>query len=111
MRQSRLGRSLSFAASVRWDHDDTFGGAVTWRIAPTWEIAATGTQLKASVGTGFKAPTLTQLYVSFPQFDFFANPNLKPETSTGFDVGFEQPLASNRVRFGRLPGSTTPSRI
>ena len=25
-------------------------------------------------------------------FGFFANPNLKPEESTGYDVGFEQPV-------------------
>ncbi len=98
--QSPLGPTGNLAASVRYDHDDTFGGAVTWRIAPTWVIPATGTQLKGSVGTGFKAPTLTQLYVSFPDFNFFANPDLKPETSLGYDVGFEQSLAANRVRLG-----------
>jgi vitamin B12 transporter len=56
--------------------------------------------LKASVGTGFKAPTLSELFVSFPAFNFFANPNLKPETSFGYDAGFEQPIFGRRVRFG-----------
>jgi len=57
------------------------------------------TKLKASVGTGFKAPTLSQLYQSFPPF-FFANPNLKPETSVGWDAGVEQGFAGGRVRLG-----------
>ena len=43
---------------------------------------------------------LSQMFQNFPDFDFFANPNLKPETSVGCDVGFEQALASDAVRFG-----------
>src|SRR5215471_494945 len=45
-------------------------------------------------------PTLTELYVNFPAFNSVANPNLAPETSTGFDVGFEQPLLHDQVAFG-----------
>ena len=91
---------FSGAVSVRYDSDDRFGDKLTWRVAPAYTIASTGTVLKASYGTGFKAPTLTQLFVSFPSFDFFANPNLRPETSEGYDAGFEQPLFGGRVRFG-----------
>jgi len=63
-------------------------------------IAGSDTKLKASVGTGFKAPTLSELYQSYPAFFFFANPDLKPETSTGWDAGFEQGLVHGAVRFG-----------
>jgi vitamin B12 transporter len=98
--QSHPLAGLSLTTSVRYDNDDRFGGFTTWRVAPTYLIAATGTQLKATYGTGFTAPTLTQLFVSFPSFDFFSNPNLKPETSQGYDIGFEQPFARNRLRFG-----------
>ena len=98
--QSRPFDHLSGAISVRYDSDDRFGDKVTWRIAPAYTVAATGTVLKGSYGSGFKAPTLTQLFVSFPGFGFFANPNLRPETSEGYDVGFEQPLAGGRIRFG-----------
>ncbi len=91
---------LTVAASVRNDNDDLYGDHTTWRIAPVFSVPSIGTILKGSVGTGFKAPTLSQLFVSFPSFDFFANPNLKPETNLGYDIGFEQPLISNRLRFG-----------
>jgi vitamin B12 transporter len=40
------------------------------------------------------------MFVSYPAFDFFANPNLRPERSLGFDAGFEQPIWNNRVRLG-----------
>ncbi len=96
--QSRPFAHFSAAVSARYDSDDRFGDKITWRIAPAYTVAATGTVLKASYGTGFKAPTLTQLFVSFPFFS--ANPNLKPETSEGFDAGFEQPVAGGKLRFG-----------
>ena len=92
--QSSLG-DFNSAVNVRYDANDRFGGHATFRVAPTYLIEATGTRLKASVGTGFKAPTLTDLFQSFPAFGFFANPNLKPETSTGYDAGFEQALGGS----------------
>ncbi len=95
--QSRPMAGLNLAASVRIDDDDRFGAKATWRIAGSHQIAATGTLIKASYGTGFTAPSLTELFVSFPAFDFFANPALKPETSQGYDLGFEQPIGPARV--------------
>jgi vitamin B12 transporter len=85
---------------VRYDGNDRFGGKVTYRIAPAYVMAASGTKLKATLGTGFKPPTLDQLFQSFPAFGFFANPNLRPESSVGWDLGFEQSLAASRVQFG-----------
>jgi vitamin B12 transporter len=91
---------LSLAASARYDADSRFGDKATWRLAGAYTVLATATLLRASVGTGFKAPTLTELFVSFPAFDFFANPHLRPETSTGYDLGFEQPFAHGTARLG-----------
>ena len=91
---------LSGALNLRYDSNSRYGGHTTWRVAPAFAIPETGTILKASAGTGFKAPTLNQLFVSFPSFNFFANPNLKPEESVGFDAGVEQSLFGNSVRLG-----------
>jgi vitamin B12 transporter len=77
-----------------------FGDKVTFRVAPAYVIAETGTKLKASFGSGFKAPTLEQQYQSFPAFYFFANPNLKPESSLGYDLGIEQLLLGDTLRLG-----------
>ncbi|MFV0279423.1 MAG: TonB-dependent receptor plug domain-containing protein [Rhodoblastus sp.] len=87
-------------ANTRYDRSNTFGGHATYRIAPSFHMPWTGTILKASYGTGFKAPSLNQLYVSYPAFFYFANPNLQPEQSRGFEIGFEQPLLDDRLRFG-----------
>ncbi|HEV8019280.1 MAG TPA: TonB-dependent receptor [Steroidobacteraceae bacterium] len=97
--QSQIGAHWFSALNVRYDDNSQFGSKVTYRFAPAWVIQETDTKLKASVGTGFKAPTLSELYQNFPPF-FFANPNLQPETSTGWDAGFEQGLFRDLVRFG-----------
>ncbi|HXA35119.1 MAG TPA: TonB-dependent receptor [Steroidobacteraceae bacterium] len=98
--QSSFGNTIFNTLSVRYDDNDRFGGKVTYRVAPAYVIQDTGTKLKASVGTGFKAPTLSQMFQNFPDFFFFGNPNLKPESSLGFDAGFEQAVAGDAVRFG-----------
>ena len=97
--QSQLGEHFFSALNVRYDDNSLFGSKVTYRFAPAWVIQDSDTKLKASVGSGFKAPTLSQLYQSFPPF-FYANPNLQPESSTGWDAGFEQGLAAGTLRFG-----------
>jgi vitamin B12 transporter len=98
--QSGFGDRLFDTVSVRYDANDRFGGKTTYRFAPAYLIKETSTKLKGSIGTGFKAPTLEQLFQSFPDFDFFANPNLRPESSVGWDLGFEQALGGNTLRFG-----------
>ncbi len=98
--QTEILQRLFFVANVRYDHNDAFGPATTFRLAPAVIVPVTETKLKTTYGTGFKAPTLSQLYVDFPDFNFFGNPNLRPEESIGYDYGFEQPVFNNRFRFG-----------
>jgi vitamin B12 transporter len=98
--QSGFAGRFFATAAVRLDANESFGDVVTWRFAPAFLVRETGTRLKGSVGTGFKAPTLSQLFVDFPAFGFFANPNLRPERSLGWDAGFEQSLLDGRLGFG-----------
>jgi vitamin B12 transporter len=97
--QSAFGERFFDTVSVRYDDNDRLGSKVTYRFAPVYLISDTGTKLKASVGTGFKAPTLSQLFQNFPPF-FFANPNLRPESSLGYDFGFEQSMFAETVHVG-----------
>jgi len=83
--QSDFGNGIYNSVSLRYDDNSRFGDKVTWRVAPAWVIADTGTKLRASAGSGFKAPSLQQLYGTFG-----GNALLKPETSFGYDVGVEQ---------------------
>ena len=88
------GVTINNSVSIRDDDNSRYGNHVTWHIAPVAAIESTGTRIHASYGTGFKAPSLEQLFESFPAFFFFANPDLKPETSAGYDVGVDQTLGN-----------------
>jgi len=79
---------------ARVDDHERFGSETTYRIASAYLIPQTGTKLKATYGTGFKTPTLYQLYSQF------GDENLAPEESTGWDVGLEQSFLKNRVNVG-----------
>ena len=47
--------------------------------------------LRASVGSAFRGPSLSQLYSSFSNYQ--ANPDLKPEKSTSWEIGAEHKFA------------------
>lgn len=92
--QITLFDRLSLVLGGRYDEHSEFGGNFTWRGAAVLRFDETGTRLKASGGTGFKAPTLSDLFLTFPSpppfSSFVANPDLEPEKSEGWDAGFEQ---------------------
>lgn len=99
--QSQFAKRFFLVSDFRYDDYDTFGDHETWRVAPVFIVPGSETKLKATYGTGFKAPTLSQLYVNYlGAFPFYGNPNLKPEESRGWDAGFEQPIGGDRFRFG-----------
>ncbi len=87
---------------VRVDDHETFGTEVTYRIAPAYLHLETATKIKGSYATGFRAPSLFQLFgSSISGFGVFVgNPNLKPEESDSWEVGFEQSLWDERLAFG-----------
>lgn len=64
----------------------------TWRATGAYLIPETGTKLRASGGTGAKAPTLFQRFS--PQN---GNAALAPETSIGWDAGIDQTLLDGRA--------------
>ncbi|SFV30104.1 TonB-dependent receptor plug domain-containing protein [Hyphomicrobium facile] len=97
--QSEIFRNFFLVANVRYDDNESFGGHTTWRVAPAYVIEATGTKLKGSIGTAFKAPTLSQRFQDSPPY-FYGNPNLAPEESLGMDAGFEQAILGGRAQFG-----------
>ncbi len=87
---------------ARIDQHETFGRAVTWRVAAARLFPDIGTKLRGSVGTGFKAPSVFQLYASsISNFGVFrGNPNLQPEESRSWDAGVDQSLFGGRATLG-----------
>jgi len=86
---------LTLTAGGRVDDSESFGTHETYRFGGRFTAPETETIFRASVGTGYRAPSISDLY-----FPLYSNPNLKPETSTGWDAGFEQPLWQDKVRIG-----------
>ncbi len=74
----------------RFDDHDRFGNKTTWRAAGSYRITGEA-YFKASVGTGFKAPSLYQLYSSS------GNPELEAEENLGWDFGLQWGLPSAQL--------------
>ena len=69
---------------VRYDNNSVFGSKTTYRLTSRFNVNDQ-IALKGSFGTGFTTPTISQLYYRA----WGGNPNLKAETSKGYDIGIE----------------------
>jgi vitamin B12 transporter len=87
-------QNLTLTGGLRYDDHQYFGGHTTWRTTAAYLFPETGTKLRGSVATGFRAPSIYELYSPPP---FAGNLDLKPETSFGWDVGVDQALLGGRL--------------
>jgi len=103
-----LDDRLVVVGGVRVDDHSRFGTETTWQAAPSYLIKKTDTTLKASYGTGFRAPSLYELFAEpIIGFGFLGgNEDLDAETSRGWDAGFEQRVFDGSVKFGATYFST-----
>ncbi|MBK8964640.1 MAG: TonB-dependent receptor [Candidatus Competibacteraceae bacterium] len=92
-----LDERLFLTAGVRRDFNDRFDDTSTYRLTAAYLWPEFGGRLHASYGTAIKNPTLTELF-GFSG-DFKGNPNLQPEESQGFDIGWEQSVLDQRLKF------------
>jgi len=91
--QLKIWDRLFITPGLRVDDHEMFGTKTTYKISTAYLIPETGTRLKGNWGTGFKAPTLYQLYSAYGDL------NLKPEENNGYDVGFEQNFFKDKLSF------------
>ncbi len=92
--QIKLWDKFFTTLGIRVDDHQLFDIETTYKISIACIIPQIGVRLRANWGTGFKAPSLFQLYSSY------GDPNLNPDESNSYDLGFEQSLLSNKVSFG-----------
>ena len=91
--QFNLWDRVFATAGIRYDSYNVFGDATTYRLTGGYYHKETDTKLRASYSTGFRAPSMNELY--FPNF---GNPNLGPEKSQSMDVGVDQYFLSKQLK-------------
>ncbi len=80
---SLFGHTGNFSVELggRYNHHTKFGNHATYSFNPSYRFK-NGMKLFANLSTGFKAPSLYQLYGQYG-----ANPDLKPERSESLEGG------------------------
>ncbi len=92
--QFKFFETLFITPGIRMDDNEFFGSETTYKISVSYLVKATGTRFKANWGTGFKAPSLYQL------FSPYGDPDLNPDRGVTYDIGFEQNLLKDRLTLG-----------
>lgn len=94
--------TLHYSVALYQSDYSTFGSSFDPRAGLTWTPTG-NTAVRASVGTTFQSPQLSELVVPPPAdrvpvggVVFIGNPNLKADHATDYDLGMEQILAVAR---------------
>ncbi len=101
--QFAFGKRIFGTAGLRLDDRDDFGTELTYRLTGVYRHTPSGTRFTGSVGTGFRAPSLFELYGFTPNnfgSAYRGNPDLEAEKSFGWEVGVEQSFAKERLQLG-----------
>ena len=83
--------------AARLDDYSDFDNATpgSWQAPTSYHLHCV---LRGSAGTGSKAPTFTERYGFFEDL-FIGNPDLKPESSEGWEIGLDTSWADGRYQF------------
>lgn len=95
---------LNLSAALRYDSHSDFGDHISGRLAASWDVAPEWTA-RAVLGTGFRAPSLFQLFSSY------GNPDLKEETSQSAELGLERRFTGDDFIKGTLFYTEIEDRI
>lgn len=89
-----LNEKLNIELGGRLNVNSRYGSNATYTFNPSYKLAE-HYRVFGSISTGFKAPSLYQLYSAY------GNANLKAEKSTNYEIGVQQQYAtvSNRLVF------------
>jgi vitamin B12 transporter len=89
-------QQLHVSAALRHDTNSDFDDVTTYRLTGAYALGGGRTRLRASLGTGQKAPTFSDRFGFFPN-EFLGNPDLRPERSRGWEIGADRAVANERL--------------
>jgi vitamin B12 transporter len=97
----KLWDSLTLLAGFRIEDPDDFGGRTTYNLGASYYLKATDSILKVRYATGYKAPSLYELYAPPNPAWFFlgGNRDLSPEEGESYELGLTQFFFSKRIVF------------
>lgn len=90
-----IGRSMepfSLVLGTRYSHHNKFGGHLTYEVNPKLRLS-NSSLVYVALTTGYNAPSLYQLNSPEQGFGAFTNrgnPNLEPEKSVSYELGWKQ---------------------
>lgn len=94
-----IGNNLEVLTGVRYQNDEDFGDHFAPKVALKYNLMDNQGRdhvLRASIGSGYRVPNLKERYYVFDHsnlgYKVIGNPNLQPETSTSFQVGYQSQL-------------------
>jgi vitamin B12 transporter len=90
--QIQLAERWFTTVGFRWDTWNVAGQAQTYQFRSVYHLYETGTSFHGTLGTGFRAPSLSESLDPFT-----GNPALQPERSQGWDIGATQRLCCDAV--------------
>lgn len=96
---------IHFSLAAYYSNDSSFGTSFDPRAGIVWTPTG-NTAVRASVGTTFQTPQLSELVVPPPDdrvpiggIIFIGNPDLQPDHATDYDIGAEQIFGSRKHPF------------
>ncbi len=90
-------RLFTASSGVRVDDHSEFGTVSTYKLSLSVPVHSTGTIIKGSIGSGFRAPSLNELF-----YPGYGNPDLLPEETVGYDMGIHQEISPLRMSFDAM---------
>jgi vitamin B12 transporter len=102
---------LDLTLSVRHDAPKDFRDETTWRVGGVWRLPLpVPVRAFAAYGTGFRAPTLFDRF-GVDSSGFRGNPNLRPETSKGWEAGLAVDVEAGPLGLVTLQGTYFNTKI
>ena len=96
----KVGEKLLVIPSVRFNHHDTYGSETTPNIGTTYSFTD-NQRIKLNYGEGYRAPSIKELYTESSMMgmgQLISNPDLKPETSKGYEISYEQEFGDTETK-------------
>lgn len=97
-----IGDNWEILSGVRYQEDTDFGGHAAPKASVKYNLTDTNNHdhiFRASVGSGYRVPNLKERYYIFDHsnlgYKVIGNPNLQPETSTSYQIGYAGQMTDN----------------